>query len=62
MPVPSPCNESCVVDEARSLCTGCWRTLDEIAAWAGSSDEQRLAVLGRVEIRRESLKDGAQRP
>lgn len=40
-PVESPCIKVCVLD-ARSLCVGCGRTLDEIAAWSRlSADEQR---------------------
>ena len=29
----SPCIKVCVIDPASGLCTGCWRSLDEIAAW-----------------------------
>ena len=31
--VPSPCISVCVMDADGVLCTGCFRTLDEIAAW-----------------------------
>ena len=30
--VQSPCINICKMDAANGLCTGCWRTLDEIAA------------------------------
>jgi len=34
------------------LCDGCLRTLDEIAAWSGLSDEEKRAVLARLPARR----------
>jgi len=34
------------------LCEGCLRTLDEIAAWAGLSAEEKRAVLARLAARR----------
>jgi predicted Fe-S protein YdhL (DUF1289 family) len=32
------------MDEARGWCTGCQRTLDEIAAWSILDDEEKRAV------------------
>ena len=49
---PSPCIGVCVINPQTQLCDGCFRTLDEIATWAGASDETRLAVLAEVEQRR----------
>lgn len=43
-PVSSPCISVCKMDEARGLCIGCMRTIDEIAAWSTMSDAARLAV------------------
>ena len=40
-PPASPCVGVCVIDEARGICTGCARTLDEIATWGGASDAFR---------------------
>jgi uncharacterized protein len=39
----SPCIKVCTLDAAR-MCTGCGRTLDEIAAWSRMNPEQRQAV------------------
>ncbi|WP_199554541.1 DUF1289 domain-containing protein [Sandaracinobacteroides hominis] len=47
--VPSPCRNICVVK--RGLCTGCWRTLDEIAAWPTASDPERRAIIQRANSR-----------
>ncbi|WP_171562301.1 MULTISPECIES: DUF1289 domain-containing protein [unclassified Roseobacter] len=30
-PPASPCVSVCIIDEGRGLCTGCGRTVDEIA-------------------------------
>jgi len=54
-PVPSPCISVCVIDEGTGLCTGCQRTLNEIAAWSGLDDADRRAVWGRIELRRAAL-------
>lgn len=43
-PVPSPCISVCRMDAVTGLCEGCFRTLDEIAGWGMSSDEEKRAV------------------
>ncbi|MFN3611242.1 DUF1289 domain-containing protein [Tepidimonas sp.] len=50
-PVPSPCVGVCRIDDATGLCAGCWRTLDEIAAWGGSDDATRRRIWQAVEAR-----------
>jgi len=42
--VPSPCISVCRMDAVTGLCEGCFRTLDEIAAWGMASDEERRAI------------------
>ena len=42
--VPSPCISVCRVDAATEFCEGCFRTLDEIAAW-GRLDEAGKRVI-----------------
>jgi uncharacterized protein len=44
-PCPSPCISVCVMDAAHGWCTGCLRTLDEIAAWSRMGDADKYAVL-----------------
>jgi uncharacterized protein len=48
----SPCTGVCVIDPDTDCCQGCLRTLNEIAAWGGSSAEDRRQILDRVEHRR----------
>ena len=49
---PSPCVNLCKMDPASGLCAGCYRTLDEIAAWSGLDDRRRNAILGAIINRR----------
>jgi predicted Fe-S protein YdhL (DUF1289 family) len=46
--VPSPCICVCTMDSATGLCIGCYRTLDEIAAWSGMSDADKRTVWQRL--------------
>ncbi|MCA8954270.1 MAG: DUF1289 domain-containing protein [Planctomycetes bacterium] len=49
--IETPCINVCVVDK-HGYCSGCRRTLDEIAKWGSMSDAERQRVLsflpGRV--------------
>lgn len=40
----SPCIRLCQINPATGLCTGCLRTLDEIAGWASFSEAERRAI------------------
>lgn len=42
--VVSPCISECELDD-EAICKGCYRTIDDIAAWRTMSKEQRLAVI-----------------
>ena len=42
--VPSPCISVCRMDAATGICVGCYRTLDEIAAWSRASEDEKRAV------------------
>jgi hypothetical protein len=42
--VPSPCVSVCRMDAATELCEGCFRTLDEIAAWGRMTEEDKREV------------------
>ena len=54
--VLSPCIKVCAVDAASGLCSGCGRTLAEIGAWAGLSDDQRRAVMASLPSRLATLR------
>ena len=46
-PVLTPCIGVCEMD-ARGLCAGCHRTLDEIAHWGSLSESERRQLMAEV--------------
>ena len=46
--VPSPCVNVCRMNPQTGLCEGCWRTLDEIAAWSKMPDDGKREVWLRL--------------
>lgn len=50
--VASPCINVCRMNPDTGMCEGCYRTLDEIAAWSGMREEEKRAVLDRLPARR----------
>lgn len=47
-PVASPCIKVCVIHPETQLCTGCLRTLDEIAGWGRMTDVERAAIMSAL--------------
>ena len=43
----SPCVNVCILDAARN-CTGCGRTIDEIARWGQMSAAEQWQVIARL--------------
>jgi uncharacterized protein len=64
--VPSPCISVCRMDEDSGLCSGCLRTLDEIAVWSLLDAAEKQTVwlqIGRRRLAaRERLAGGAGLP
>lgn len=56
--VRSPCVKLCVLD-ARNVCEGCGRTLDEIAAWPAADEATRHAIVAAAALRRASREGAA---
>ena len=50
--VGSPCINVCAIDEPSGLCAGCYRTLEEIAAWIDLSPAARRAIVDELPLRR----------
>jgi predicted Fe-S protein YdhL (DUF1289 family) len=48
----SPCVSVCRLDPVTQLCVGCGRTIAEIAAWPGLSEQDRKAIMARLEAAR----------
>jgi predicted Fe-S protein YdhL (DUF1289 family) len=53
--IESPCINICEIDPATRLCEGCYRSLDEIAAWADASYATKRLILAAVAQRRHKL-------
>ena len=51
--VESPCVRNCTLDED-DICIGCLRSIDEICAWGGASENERRTILQQVALRREA--------
>jgi uncharacterized protein len=49
--VASPCIDVCRLD-ARGLCIGCRRTIEEITEWSRASEARRREILRKVADRR----------
>lgn len=45
---PSPCISVCRMDAASGLCQGCFRTLEEIAAWGLAADEEKRTIWAQL--------------
>ena len=53
--VESPCIRICVVHPAERICTGCFRTIDEITQWSRMTPEARRAVMAELPNRAPKL-------
>lgn len=58
-PIESPCVSVCMINADDERCYGCFRTLDEIAAWSSLSDEQRREIMQQLPARRAEHDPGA---
>ncbi len=43
------------MDPQRGVCLGCCRSLDEIAAWGGMTDEERETIIAALPERKRRL-------
>lgn len=55
-PIRTPCIKVCVVDGESGLCLGCYRRLNEVAAWARFTDAERDAILAELPDRRSLIR------
>jgi predicted Fe-S protein YdhL (DUF1289 family) len=51
-PILTPCVKVCFMDDESGLCLGCFRTLQEVAAWARLGEAERAAVMAELPSRR----------
>lgn len=48
----SPCRKQCQLHPIERVCFGCFRTIDEITAWARYSDAKRRKIMDALPERR----------
>lgn len=49
--VPSPCVGVCKMDAEKGWCSGCYRSLEEIAGWSRMPDSDKRRLWVQVEAR-----------
>lgn len=51
--IATPCVNICKIDPTERFCTGCFRTLGEVAGWSGLTPAARVAVMAELPARRQ---------
>ncbi|TXI83966.1 MAG: DUF1289 domain-containing protein [Cupriavidus sp.] len=59
--VPSPCVQICKLD-AGNICTGCGRSLAEIAEWSSASNQRKQKISDAARQRRGEMKAHGNHP
>jgi predicted Fe-S protein YdhL (DUF1289 family) len=54
--IESPCVKICALDPASDVCTGCGRTLAEIARWYAMTSDERSRIMAGLPQRMKSLR------
>lgn len=54
--IESPCVQICVIHPEARICTGCYRSIEEIGIWSRLSPDARRAVMEDLPDRAELLK------
>ncbi|MCG8463665.1 MAG: DUF1289 domain-containing protein [Xanthomonadales bacterium] len=51
--ISTPCVGVCSADE-QGMCTGCFRSCDEIASWGSLTEAQRQAIMAELDQRKDA--------
>lgn len=54
--VESPCIQICVVHPEERICTGCYRSIDEITRWSKMDPAERQAIMAELPERAPRLR------
>ena len=54
--IESPCVRVCVVHPEARICTGCYRTIDEIGRWSKMTPEERREIMAALPDRAPTLR------
>lgn len=49
--IQSPCIKICVVHPEARICTGCYRSIDEIRDWSKMTNEERAGIMNDLPAR-----------
>ncbi|MCU9838004.1 DUF1289 domain-containing protein [Ruegeria sp. WL0004] len=53
--IDSPCIRICVVHPTERICTGCYRTIDEITRWSRMESDERTRIMAELPARAPNL-------
>jgi hypothetical protein len=56
--IGTPCSRICVVHPQTGLCSGCGRSIAEIAGWSGFSDAERTRIMTKLPARLATMNSG----
>jgi uncharacterized protein len=56
-PIPSPCIKVCEMKPDTKQCTGCYRTIEEIAYWATMGPTARETIMRELAVRRRAAEN-----
>jgi predicted Fe-S protein YdhL (DUF1289 family) len=54
--IESPCVQICIVHPETRICTGCYRTIDEITDWSRMTPEARRTIMDDLPARVDQFK------
>jgi len=54
--IKSPCIKKCALNE-KNICTGCFRTIQEIITWSSADDQTKREITALSEKRRKNQKE-----
>ncbi|CUI79399.1 DUF1289 domain-containing protein [Cognatishimia activa] len=54
--ISSPCVSLCGIHPTAEICTGCYRTMDEILEWGRYTEDHRLKLMSELPSRASRLK------
>ena len=54
--IESPCIKVCLIHPEARICTGCYRTIDEIGGWTRLAPEERRRIMDELPSRAEQLR------
>jgi predicted Fe-S protein YdhL (DUF1289 family) len=59
--IETPCIRVCSIEHGTGLCTGCGRTLTEIAGWMSMRGQERRAIMAMLPARLAAIRRVAER-